>query len=331
MSLKNSLFFFLVFFLLFSGCKKHDSPHFFTFPGMGTILTVTYIGKKNALIEQEIRETVALFEKDVSYYQAESFVSHYNRLKKDEDLSVPHWFCELLSLSLRLGKQTDNAFDITYKVKGKLWDKKEGAPPTESELQKVSPLVGSDLIVTDCVRNVVRKKKDGVVIDLGGVAKGYALDSVAKKLKKRGIANFILNFGGDMVVCGSKNGAKWKIGIKDPLESGKMLKVLHLSGESCTAIATSGDYERFFIKNGKKYSHILDPQTGHPVKYAKSVTIVGKSATITDLLATAISVKAEKERFIKKIVASFGVAVYTLSGSPIRWQSFEPEERVNRD
>ena len=253
MSLKNSLFFLFVFFLLFSGCTKKIAPNFFTFPGMGTVLTVTYSGKKNALVEQEIRETVALFEKDVSYYQPESFVSQYNRLKKDENLSVPHWFCELLASSLRLGKQTDNAFDITYKVKGKLWDKKEGDPPTEKALKKLSPLVGSDLIVADCARNFLRKKKDGVIIDLGGVAKGYALDSVAKKLKKRGITNFILNFGGDMVVCGSKNGEKWKIGIKNPLESGEMLKILHLSGERCTAIATSGDYERFFMKNGKKY------------------------------------------------------------------------------
>lgn len=331
MFLKNSCLISLVFFLLFSGCTKKNAPNFFTFSGMGTVLTVTYSGKKNSSVEHEVRDQVALFEKNVSYYQPESFVSRYNRLKKDENLSVPHWFCELLASSLKLGKQTDNAFDITYKVKGKLWDKKEGNPPTEKALQKLSPLVGSDLIVADCARNIVRKKKDGVIIDLGGVAKGYAIDSVAEKLKKHGIANFILNFGGDMMVCGSKNGEKWKIGIKNPLESGKMLKILHLSRESCTAIATSGDYERFFMKNGKKYSHILDPQTGHPVKYAKSITVVGKSATVTDLLATAISVKAEKEHFIKKIVASFGVAVYTLSGSPIQWQSFKPEARVNRD
>ena len=181
---------------------------------------------------------------------------------------------------------------------------------------------------SDCQKNILRKKKDGVIIDLGGVAKGYSIDSVGKELRQHGIDNFIVNFGGDMLICGTKNGKQWKIGIKNPLKQGAFLKIISVPKEHCLAMATSGDYERFVVKKGKKYSHIIDPKTGHPVEHAKSVTVVGKSATVVDLLATAISVKVGKHHFVKKIVASFDVAVYTLSGVPIRWQTFEPDKRA---
>ncbi|MCK5808695.1 FAD:protein FMN transferase [bacterium] len=325
MLLKSS--FLALIFLFISSCSGRNTVQSFTFTGMGTLLTVTYTGQKNIAVESEIKQSVENFEKQVSYYKKGSLVSQFNRLKKESELLVPHWFCELVAISLHLGVETDNAFDITYKAKGKLWDSKSETPPTDEELRRLSTLVGADLVISDCKRNMLKKKRDAVVIDLGGVAKGYAIDSVGDLLKEHKITNFIVNFGGDMLVCGNKNGKKWKIGIKNPLKPGDFLKVISADKMSCTAMATSGDYERFVVKNGKKYSHIIDPKTGNPVDNAKSVTVIGKRATVVDLLATAISVNVEKSHFIKKIIASFGVAVYTLSGMPPKWQTFEPRER----
>ncbi len=302
-------------------CHRTSGLHSFTFSGLGTALTVTYTGLRNEKMEKEIKKEVARIENEASYYRSSSFVYRFNHMKRSDVLRVPHWLCVLTNTALSLGKKTGNAFDITYKVKGRLWEDND-VVPSDKTLNALQPLVGPDLVQADCMHDVLRKTKDGVLIDLGGIAKGYAIDYTGGIMRRYRISDFIINYGGDMLVCGSKFHAPWKIGIKHPDISGKMLKVFTIPIGSCVALATSGDYERFFERNGKKYSHIIDPETGHPVQYAHSITVKGKKATVVDLLATAISVRSQNQAFIKKIVASFSVAVYTLSGSPLRWREW---------
>ena len=133
-------------------------------------------------------------------------------------------------------------------------------------------------------------------------------------MKKYGVENFIVNYGGDMLFCGNKGGKPWSIGIKNPDKPSEILKKLELGTSGCKGVATSGDYERFFVIEGETFSHILNPKTGKPVKDARSVTVIGENATLTDAAATAVSVALHEKEAVKKIMEKFRVEIYTLSG-----------------
>jgi thiamine biosynthesis lipoprotein len=214
------------------------------------------------------------------------------------------------------------AFDITYKSEGFLWEKNSKNLPFKQNIQKTLKLVGIKNIEINCNKNTVFLKHKGVKIDLGGVAKGYSIDKTGEILKKAKISNFIVNYGGDMLVCGKKGNKNWIVGIKNPLKTG-FLKTIVVK-QKCEGIATSGDYERFVFKKNKKYSHIINPKTGNPVEEAHSVTVIAKNAIDADAFATAISVKHKDLNFIKKIVDKNGLKVYTLFGDErnVRWREF---------
>ncbi len=125
-----------------------------------------------------------------------------------------------------------------------------------------------------------------------------------------------------MLICGSKNGKEWNIGIKDPYNKENLLKAIPVPPETCKGIATSGDYERFIEKNGKKYSHIINPKTGLPVENAHSVTVEAPNAITADALSTGISVGWEDNEFIKRIAAKQKIKVYMLTGKELSWKEF---------
>lgn len=313
----KSLILFLITGLFFFSCKESVQTSSFTFSGMGTVLNVIYTGEKKEGVEKMLKKDAEQIENDLSYYKKGSFVYLLNEKGASENVSVPHHVCELIDISLNYGKETDGVFDITYKSRGILWG--EGRKPDEEQINKKKELTGQGLVKTDCTKNIVRFAKDGVKIDLGGIAKGYAIDRAGEILRNNGIENFIVNYGGDMLVCGKKGKKPWKVGIKDPEDSTGFFKTLDFGERSCSGVATSGDYERFFIIDGKKYSHIFDPRTGRPSIDAKSVTVVAKNALVADVAATAVSVAIHEEVLIKKIMEKFKVKIYTLSGPDMKW------------
>jgi thiamine biosynthesis lipoprotein len=130
-------------------------------------------------------------------------------------------------------------------------------------------------------------KKEGMSVDLGGIAKGYAVDKAFERLRGLGYKNLIINAGGDLRAGGSKSDQPWTIGIQHPRESQRIMAKVSISDE---AIATSGDYEKFFTHQGKRYHHILNPKDGFPADGCQSVTIIGKDGMTTDGLATAVFV-----------------------------------------
>lgn len=310
--------------LLILGCAPKGEVSTITFPGLGTVLNVVYLGEADSSAENEVKADAAAVEADFSYYRPDSWVSKLNKNAANEPVSVPDHVCRLIRESLELGDKSGGYFDITYKSQGALWEENGGSVPTDSELEDKKRFVGGDKIEIDCEKNVIRFKYDGVKIDLGGVAKGYAIDRAGEILKRHGISDFIVNYGGDMLVCGQKNGKKWTIGIKNPENPQQMLKKIEFGAENeCIGIATSGDYERFFTIGGKNYSHIMNPKTGKPVKNVHSVTVTGRNAMITDLAATAAAVAIYDEAAVKKIMEKFAVKIYSLSGDErflIDWQ-----------
>jgi FAD:protein FMN transferase len=324
--IKLSALIFSVFFIAVSCKKKGVDVTSYTFDGIGTVLTVIYTGEKSSSLEIDLRSDVKKIEEYFSYYDENSFISELNKVGHERYVEVPDEVCELIEKSVEMNRNTDNFFDITYKSKGKLWEKTEGSVPSQGDLDLLNHLVGVDNILTDCEKSRVKYLKEGVLIDLGGIAKGYAIDRAGRIMKKNGKTNFIINYGGDMLVCGQKGEKPWEIGVKDPDTRGKVLKKISVGKGGCVAIATSGKYERFIVFGNSVYSHIINPGSGMPANESKSVTVVGDNATETDALATAISASNLDEIFIKKIVDKFSVKIYTLSDSQSVWKEYETEK-----
>ncbi len=311
-----------------SGCKSKSEigkVRSFSFSGMGTVLSVSYIGNLNQEMEQEIRDSVGSLTAEMNYYDKKSFVSRINSSAHEFPQEVPPYLCKLIRKSIFFARQTAGKFDITYKSSGKLWDIHRNKVPDESEVRKLLPLVGIDNLEADCKNSTIRFKRRGVKIDLGGIAKGYAIDVAGSILEKYGVKNFIVNFGGDLLVCGKKGDVPWTVGVMNPLKKRELLKKINLKEDRCAGIATSGDYERFVEKDGKRFSHIIDPENGMPVEGAHSVTVIAENAVSADALATAVSVVHADEGFVKKIVDKFDIVVYTLTGKNMQWREYHGE------
>jgi len=198
----------------------------------------------------------------------------------------------LLEESVLLSELTKGSFDITIYPLWKIW-KFEGESvemPDEEEIEKELQLVNYKNIIIE--NGKIKFIKRGIGIDLGGIAKGYAVDAAIKVLKDKNINSAIVNAGGDMYVLGRKQGKPWRIGIRHPRREGEILGTIKVEDK---AIVTSGDYERFFFSGGKKYHHIINPKTGYPADECQSVTIVAKEATFADGLATGIFVLGPEE------------------------------------
>jgi Membrane-associated lipoprotein involved in thiamine biosynthesis len=306
---------FLLFLLsFFCGCAKKMEVQSLTFQGMGTVLSVIYTGERNEALENAVKKDAETVENDLSYYKKSSFVSILNREAHEKEVEVPSHVCRLIEQSLEYGEMSGGVFDITYKSTGELWENNGNKIPDDKTIEEKQRFVGGDKVSVNCAGNKIKFAGKGVKIDLGGIAKGYAIDRAGEILKKHGVENFIVNYGGDMLFCGNKGGTPWSIGIKNPDKPSEILKKLELGASGCKGIATSGDYERFFVIEGQTFSHIMNPKTGKPVKDAKSVTVIGENATVADVAATAVSVALHDEETVEKIMEKFHVKIYTLSG-----------------
>lgn len=201
----------------------------------------------------------------------------------------------MLELSKQYSKITGGAFDVTVGPLMDLWGfgSEQQKVPGDTLLGQKLSLVGMDKVHLDREEKTVYLSKRGMSIDLGGIAKGYAAEKAAQVLKEQGIDRGVVNAGGNVVVLGSKNRREpWRVGIQDPRNSNDLIGVLSLSGQ---AAVTSGDYQRFFEKNGVRYHHLLDPATGQPAREAISVTVVCDSSTRADILSTAFFVMGREQ------------------------------------
>jgi thiamine biosynthesis lipoprotein len=204
-----------------------------------------------------------------------------------------HIDAELLSLlhtAHQISDWTGGSFDVTFAALSGLWkfdyQNEDDNIPDALEIAGRRTLINyRDLIVNE-KNGTAFLRRDGMVASLGGIGKGYAVDRARDILRASGFHNFMIQFGGDMYVSGSQGDRPWRLGIQDPRgEAGQIFAAMDLSDST---FSTSGDYERFFIKNGRRYHHIIDPATGEPALGCRSVTIVSGSATIADGLSTGV-------------------------------------------
>jgi thiamine biosynthesis lipoprotein len=191
----------------------------------------------------------------------------------------------IMARSRAAWKITGGLFDPTIGAVSRLWEFHHGsAPPEADSVEAALESVGLEKYIGGGDLQIA----DGLVLDIGGVAKGYALDLAADVLRRLGFKAALLNAGGDIKIVGEKpGGGKWRIAVRHPREGNALLGCLEVGPVS---IATSGDYERSFIHEGTLYHHIMDPRTGMPSRGAVSVTVIGQDAGLCDALATGLFV-----------------------------------------
>ena len=228
-------------------------------------------------------------EKGTSEYRKSEIIK-INNEAAGQPVPVSKEVFEMLSLAKKYSAETGGAFDVTIGPIMDLWGfgKDKNTVPDEKMLKKALSLVDFNKIVLDEKRHTVFLEQKNMSIDLGGIAKGYATEKAGQVLKELGIKKAIINAGGNIYTIGEREkGLPWKIGIQDPREADKVYAVLNLRDQ---VAVTSGDFQRFFEVNGKRYHHLLDPKTGKPAEKLMSVTVVAKNSTIADILSSAFFV-----------------------------------------
>ena len=227
-------------------------------------------------------------DRTMSRYREDSDVSRVNRDAVTGPVSVPEPLFEVIRKALDISELSGGAFDISFGSVGYLYDFRAGIQPSDEALEAPLKAVNYQDIVLDEAQRTVSFRRPGMRLDLGGIAKGYAVDRGVQVLEKAGIRHARLSAGGDMRLLGDKRGKPWVVGIRDPRSEDDNAAVLPLND---VAVSTSGDYERFFMdESGERIHHIISPGTGRPARGIQSVTILGSDALTTDGLSTAVFV-----------------------------------------
>jgi thiamine biosynthesis lipoprotein len=265
---------------LAAGCAHRSDRVRRAQPLLGTYVVISARGENaNTAVSaafEEIRRIDAL----MSLHRVDSELVKLNARVTE---TVSEDLFKVLVKAREISELTDGSFDVTIRPLADLWGFiwKEYRLPTTDELASTLPKVDYRLVQLDPARRTVRFARDGVSIDLGGIAKGYAVDCAIEKLRSMGITNAMVRAGGDLRVMG-----EWTVQIEDPQKEGKRTTIQLKDA----AISTSGDYENYFVIDGKRYSHILDPRTGLPVQDVAACTVIAPTCMESDALATGLFV-----------------------------------------
>ncbi|HXZ61054.1 MAG TPA: FAD:protein FMN transferase [Steroidobacteraceae bacterium] len=264
-----------------------------------------------AAVMEEMRRIDAL----MSHYKPDSQVSVINQRAAFEPVQVDPELFELIKLSTHFSEITAGAFDITYASVGYLYNYPLHVHPSEEQIRAALPAVNWRNLELDAAHHTIRFGHAGMRIDLGGIAKGYAVDRGVAILKARGFQHALVTAGGDSRLLGDHRGRPWLVSIAHPDEPHNADKVVTRIPLSDAAVSTSGDYERYFDEGGVRYHHIIDPHTGHSANKVRSATIIGPTATQTDGLSkTAFVLGPDKALEIINRMPDFDAVFVTPTG-----------------
>ena len=257
---------------------------------MGTAIRVELWCEDTARGNAAIAEVMAemhRIDRSMSPHKADSELSLINRNAAREPVALSNEMFLLLVQAQRFSQFSQGAFDITYASAGCLYDYREGVAPSAAALEQGRAAIGWRGLELDARTRSVRFARPGMRIDLGGFAKGHAVDNAAAILTRHGIQHAHVAAGGDSRVIGDKRGRPWTIGVRDPRKANGLAAMLPLVD---TAISTSGDYERFFEKNGVRHHHIVDPATGASPSAVRSVTVLAPDGLTCEALSKTVFV-----------------------------------------
>ena len=261
---------------------------------MDTQVTVTVVSASRDSAEKAIDAAfskIGEIESLTNLYASGSEISHINNNAGISATKVSPEVLELIGKAFSVSEKTDGAFDMTMGSVTKLYDFHSKKTPEENAMGKNLSLVNYRDVTVDKAASTVFLKKKGMLIDAGGIAKGYAADKAVLALRNLGILSGLVAIAGDIKAFGLKpDGTPWQIGIRNPRAENSEDDIMATLTLSDMAISTSGDYERFFLRGGTRYHHLLDPQTGSPARGCRSVTVVAREAAFADSFATAVFV-----------------------------------------
>ena len=255
----------------------------------GTIYHITYQSDTN--YQKEIEAELQKVDNSLSPFNKTSIISRINR---NEKVKVDEMFSEVFQLAEKISGETDGAFDITVAPMVNAWGFgfKTGNPPTRQTIDSLRAIVGFHTVSLQ--DSYVIKKNPKTMLDCSAIAKGYGTDVVARFLKKKGVQNFMVEIGGEIVVNGNNEKLQpWRIGINKPTDDSLNTSqaIQDVVSVSNIAMATSGNYRNFYYKNGKKYAHTIDPKTGYPVQHnILSATVFADDCATADAYATSFMV-----------------------------------------
>ena len=265
---------------------------------MGNRFEITVVGDDRLWADKRIDdavEEIKRIEKLFTTFDESSQTNLINRNAGITPVKVDREVYDLIERSKKISALTQGAFDITYgSIDKRLWnfDKTMTSLPDAQTAKKLVRLINYRNVILDEKNCSVFLKEKGIRIGFGGIGKGYAAEKAKSLLQQKGVKSGIINAAGDLTAWGHQpNGKPWTIGIADPDTKRQAFSFLEITN---TSIATSGNYEKFVLIDGKKYSHTIDPKTGLPVRGIKSVTIICPNAEIADAMATPVMIMGIK-------------------------------------
>ncbi|MBZ5563747.1 MAG: FAD:protein FMN transferase [Acidobacteriia bacterium] len=308
---------------------RYEASH----EAMGTVFTVVAYGRdRNFLGEvvEQVFQELDRVDAQMSNYKPESELSAINREAASHAVLVePHLF-RLLEQSVQYSRETDGAFDITVGPLMKHWGffRGRGLLPSPAEITDVLKRVGYQHIKLDPAARTIRFDKSGIELDLGGIAKGYAVDQAVEVLRSNGIASALVSGGTSSIYAlGAPPGERgWHVTVRDPYQAGKPADTLILRNYS---LSTSGSYEKFFDIGGKTYCHIMDPRTGWPVENMLSTTVLAPSTTESDALSKLFVLGVEGSRRVLAAHPDLTAIFYLPGNSPGHYRRTVLRSAVN--
>lgn len=260
---------------------------------MGSRFDITIVAEDSVTAGLRIKETIAeisRIENLISDWIPNTQVSEVNQNAGIRAVKVDKEVFELTKRAIYFSEITNGAFDISYAAMDKIWkfDGSMTQMPTPEEIKKSVEKVGYKNIELDSVNSTIFLKRPGMKISFGSIGKGYAADKAREVMEAKGVKAGIVNASGDLTTWGKQtNGKEWTIGITNPFDTDKFVKIIPLKRE---AVTTSGSYEKFVEFNGKRYSHIINPVTGYPATGLVSVSVFGPSAEMCNGFSTSLMV-----------------------------------------
>jgi len=315
--MKRKYIYSLLLLLIYCGCGRNQSlvPITKTRFLMDTLVEISVYNKDipedsvSALIDEAFAQ-IAYFDSLYNNYNEYSYVTYINNNAFNKTVRIDSGLMNLLTTSIRVSELSNGAFDITIAPVIDVWNFGGDTPkvPEERVIQETLKQTGYKSL--KAANNTVRFLKQGMKIDLGGIAKGYVVDRAISLLVKHGITDAMINAGGDIkIICGELTEEKRSVWIRHPRKRDKLFGRFQMDTGS---VATSGDYERFFMSDSVRYHHIIDPKTGYSAKGCVSVTIVADNLMIADAYATAVFVLGPDAGFgfIERMPDVEGIIIY---------------------
>ncbi len=300
---------------LISGCSCANAEWFsYQQSIMGTSTTTEIFADTqqqadqcSRLVFDEMRRIDAL----MSPYIEQSELSDINRNAATKPVKISNELFELIQRSIKFSQLSDGAFDITFASVGYLYDYRLKQHPNQQQIRQQLSALNYRNIQLNAEQKSISFSHKNTRIDLGGIAKGHAVDNAINLLRKCGIRNALVSAGGDSRILGDKNGRPWVMGVRHPRDKDRVVVSIPLKD---AAISTSGDYERYFIEDGKRYHHIIKPTSGESVDQTWSESVIANDAMTSDALSTTLFVLGT-ENALKLINSLDGVEAIMIDAN----------------